>query len=296
MVSYPLYMVDVFAEEKYAGNQLAVIRNAAGLTDVDMLKITREMNYSETTFIMSDLERDGGYDVRIFSFSGELPFAGHPTLGTAFVIQQFLISREVEEVKLNLPVGQIPVRFNYVDAVPDILWMDQINPVFGQVFDPEAVAKALNIDSNLIDRRFPIEEVSTGLPFIMIPLENLEAVKACSVDRVGFMQLIDKAEAKSLLVFSQETYNPLNDLNARMFDDYHGISEDPATGSANGCLAAYLVKNRFFGTEQVALRVEQGYEIGRPSLLLLKAAEEEGGAISVSVGGKVIMVARGKLV
>lgn len=296
MVNYPLYLVDVFAEEKYAGNQLAVIRNAAGLTDVDMLKIACEMNYSETTFIMSDLERDGGYDVRIFSFSGELPFAGHPTLGTAFIIQQFLISREVEEVKLNLPVGQIPVRFNYIDAVPDILWMDQINPTFGRVFDPEAVAKALNIDVNLIDRRFPIEEVSTGLPFIIIPLENLDAVKACRVDRVGFMQLIDKAEAKSLLVFSPETYNPLNDLNARMFDDYHGISEDPATGSANGCLAAYLVKNRFFGTDQVDLKVEQGYEIGRPSLLLLKAAEEEGGAISVSVGGKVILIARGKLV
>lgn len=296
MVSYPFYLVDVFAEKKYAGNQLAVIRNAAGLSDPDMQNIAREMNYSETTFIMSDLERNGGYDVRIFSLSEELPFAGHPTLGTAFIIQQFLISREVEEIRLNLKVGQIPVRFSYIDAVPDILWMEQIKPAFGRVFAPERVAAALNIEADLIDRRFPVEEVSTGLPFIIVPLVSLDAVRSCRVDRVGFLQLIDQAEAKSLFVFSPETYDPLNDLNARMFDDYHGIAEDPATGSANGCLAAYLVKNRFFGTEKVALKVEQGYEIGRPSLLLLKAEEEEGGAIAVEVGGKVILVGRGQLV
>ncbi len=296
MVSYPFYLVDVFAEKKYAGNQLAVIRNAEGLSDLDMQNIAREMNYSETTFIMSDLERNGGYDVRIFSLNEELPFAGHPTLGTAFIIQQFLISREVEEIRLNLKVGQIPVRFSYIEAVPDILWMEQIKPAFGRLFDPENVAAALNIEADLIDRRFPVEEVSTGLPFIIVPLVSLDAVRSCRVDRVGFLQLIDQAEAKSLFVFSPETYDPLNDLNARMFDDYHGIAEDPATGSANGCLAAYLVKNRFFGTEKVALKVEQGYEIGRPSLLLIKAEEEEGGAIAVEVGGKVILVGRGQLV
>lgn len=295
-MAYPLYQVDVFAETKYAGNQLAVVRNADNLSGTEMQKIAGEMNYSETTFILSDHKRDGGYDVRIFSLDQELPFAGHPTLGTAYIIQQYIIGQEVPVVMLNLKVGQIPVSFSYSGGEPDILWMQQIAPSFGLTFDASNVAVALNIEEGLIDQRFPVQEVSTGLPFIIVPLISLDAVRECYIDRVGYLKLIDQAEAKSLFIFSPETYMPENQINARMFDDYHGITEDPATGSANGCLAAYLVKNRYYGKKEIEVRVEQGYEIGRPSLLLLKAKEEEGGAISVSVGGKVIMVAHGELV
>ena len=291
----PFYQVDVFAETKYAGNQLAVVRNAGDLSDEEMQQIALEMNFSETTFILSDREREGGYDVRIFSPDEELPFAGHPTLGTAYIIQQFIIGSDLPQVNLNLKVGQIPVNFNYKDGEPDILWMQQINPTFGKVFEPSAVAVALGIPEDYIDKRYPVQEVSTGLPFIIVPLKDLTAVKGCRIDRVGYLHLIDRSDAKSILVFSPETYSKTNDLNARMFDDYHGISEDPATGSANGCLAAYLVKNSYFNGSEVDVRVEQGYEIKRPSLLLLKA-REEGGAIPVSVGGRVIMVAEGRLV
>lgn len=294
-MNLPLYHLDVFAETKYAGNQLAVVRNAAGLSALAMQKIAAEMNFSETSFILSDQEREGGYDVRIFSLDEELPFAGHPTLGTAYIIQQQIIGKEVPEVILNLQVGQIPVKFTYKNGLPDILWMKQIEPTFGKIFTADEVAVALNLDPSLIDSRFPIQEVSTGLPFIVIPLVSLEAVRAAVIDRVGYLKLVDKAEAKSLFVFCPETYNPANQINARMFDDYHGIAEDPATGSANGCLAAYLVKYRYYDDHKIDLRVEQGYEIGRPSLLLLRVQEEERGAISVSVGGKVIMVARGEL-
>lgn len=295
-MSYPLYHVDVFAETKYAGNQLAVVRNAAGLTDVEMQKIAGEMNYSETTFILSDQKRDGGYDVRIFSLEEELPFAGHPTLGTAYIIQQQIIGQEVPLIKLNLKAGQIPVKFSYTDGVPRILWMQQIAPSFGRTFDTADVAGALNIEEDQIDPRFPVQEVSTGLPFIIVPLKSLDAIRACKIDSVGYLRLIDQAKAKSIHVFCPETYLTENQVNTRMFDDYHGIAEDPATGSANGCLAAYLVKYRYYGNKEIDIRVEQGYEIGRPSLLMLKAKEEEGGAISVSVGGNVIMVARGELI
>jgi trans-2,3-dihydro-3-hydroxyanthranilate isomerase len=295
-MKYPLYLLDVFAETKYAGNQLAVIRNAAALSVIEMQNIAREMNYSETTFILSDQQVDGGYDVRIFSIDEELPFAGHPTLGTAFVIQQFMLGKEVETVKLNLGVGQIPVSFSYSDGRPDILWMRQVAPLFGARFEAEPVAAALNIAPPLIDSRYPIQEVSTGLPFIIVPLVSLDAVKSANIDRVGYLKLINQAEAKSVFVFCPETYCPENQINARMFDDYHGIAEDPATGSANGCLAAYLVKYRYFGDSKIDLRVEQGYEIGRPSLLMLKAAEMDGAQISVEVGGKVFMVATGELV
>ncbi|MDZ4132084.1 MAG: PhzF family phenazine biosynthesis protein [Dethiobacteria bacterium] len=295
-MAHSFYLVDVFAESKYAGNQLAVVRNAADLSALDMQKIAAEMNYSETTFILSDEVRDGGYDVRIFSLDEELPFAGHPTLGTAYIIQQQIIGEAIGEVRLNLKAGQIPVTFSYLEGKPDQLWMQQIAPTFGRKFSPEDVARAINIDSCSIDQRFPIEEVSTGLPFIIVPLKDLAAIKKCNIDRVGYMKLIDQAEAKSIFVFCSECYDPRNQINARMFDDFHGIAEDPATGSANGCLAAYLVKNRYYGSPAIDIKVEQGYEIGRPSLLLLKAAEEEGVAITVSVGGRVIMVAGGELV
>ncbi len=295
-MGYPLYLLDVFAETKYAGNQLAVIRNAAALSPIEMQDIAREMNYSETTFIITDRQVNGGYDVRIFSLDGELPFAGHPTLGTAFIIQQFLIEKEVDTVKLNLGVGQIQVSFSYKEGRPDILWMKQLAPIFGAKFDAAQVAAALNINPALIDSRFPIQEVSTGLPFIIVPLVSLDAVRACSVDRVGYLKLIDQAEAKSVFVFCPETYQPGNQVNARMFDDYHGIAEDPATGSANGCLASYMVRHRYYGEHKIDLRVEQGYEIGRPSLLMLRAAETNDDRISVEVGGKVFLVATGELV
>ncbi len=304
-MGYPFYQVDVFAEKKYAGNQLAVVRDAAGLSDQSMQEIAREMNFSETTFILNDRENSGGYEVRIFSLEQELPFAGHPTLGTAFIIQQFIIKENVPDVRLNLKVGQIPVLFSYENERPGILWMKQVSPRFGRTFDLEEVTRALNISPGQVNTNYPVQEVSTGLPFIIVPLKDLEAVKSCSVDNFGYLNLIDRAEAKSILVFCPETYNPQNQINARMFDQYHGIAEDPATGSANGCLAAYLVKHRFFDTTKIDLRVEQGYEIGRPSLLLIRAHEEEGEfnansgieeSISISVGGKVIMVAHGELV
>ncbi len=294
-MNLPLYHLDVFAETKYAGNQLAVVRNAEGLSALDMQKIAAEMNFSETSFILSDQEKDGGYDVRIFTLDEELPFAGHPTLGTAYIIQRYIIKKEVPEIRLNLKVGQISVTFSYRDGEPDFLWMKQIAPTFGKKFNAGEVAVALNLDPSMIDTRYPVQEVSTGLPFIIAPLVSLDAVRAAIIDRVGFMKLIDKSEAKLIFIFSPETYDPANQVNGRMFDSHIGIGEDPATGSANGCLASYLVKHRYFGEKKVDIRVEQGYEIGRPSLLLLRAQEEEGGAISVAVGGRVIMVARGEL-
>ncbi len=295
-MGYPLYLVDVFAETKYAGNQLAVVGNAAGLKDTEMQSIAREMNYSETTFILSGREREGGYDVRIFSLDQELPFAGHPTLGTAFIIQQVLIGAPVDRVNLNLAVGQIPVSFSYDNERPAELWMEQIEPGFGLSFERGQVAAALGLDPILVDQNYPVQEVSTGLPFIIVPLVSLEAVRSCRLDVKLYENLIAGAEAKSILVFCPEAYSPDNQVNARMFDPYHGIAEDPATGSANGCLAAYLVRHAYYGKKEIDLRVEQGYEIGRPSLLLIRAKESEKGAISVSVGGRVIMVGQGELI
>ncbi len=280
-------IVDVFAEEKYAGNQLAVVRGAAGLPDETLKKITREMNYSETTFILSEEERDGAYDVRIFTPGMEIPFAGHPTLGTAYVIQNEILDTPAERIVLNFKAGKIPVTFG------DVLWMRQLPPTFGPTLDPARLARILGLESEDLDDRYPVQEVSTGLPAVVVPLMNLDALKRCRVNWDLYRKT--GSAGKNLYVFCPEPHEGgPGDLSARMFADGHGIPEDPATGSAAGCLAGYLVEHRYFGSDSVEVRVEQGYEIHRPSLLYLQA-DREGGEINVSVGGKVQMVARGDL-
>lgn len=291
----PFYIVDVFAEEKYAGNQLAVVRDAKALSDIEMQQIAKEMNFSETTFILSDQKRNGGYDVRIFTPKEELPFAGHPTLGTAYVIQHEIIREPVETIILNLKIGQIPVTLKYSGEQIDILWMKQMAATFSRIFEPEQISQVLSLNESEIDDRFPIQEVSTGLPFIIIPLKTLDALKQAKVIRDKYFELIKDTQAKAMLIFCPQTYDKENDLNIRVFADYYGVPEDPATGSANGCLAGYLVKYRYFGKGQIDIRVEQGYEIGRPSLLYLRA-KGKGEKIDVSVGGKVVMIAKGEFI
>ena len=152
MGNLTFYIADVFAEEKFTGNQLAVVKDADGLSDIRMQQIAREINFSETTFILSDEKRSGGYDVRIFTPKEEVPFAGHPTLGTAYIIQ-------------HLKIGQIPVNLNDARGV---LWMKQMPPTFDMVFNPDKISNFLNVDASDIDHMYPIQEVSTGLPFIAL--------------------------------------------------------------------------------------------------------------------------------
>ncbi|MFL6562048.1 MAG: PhzF family phenazine biosynthesis protein [Bacillus sp. (in: firmicutes)] len=284
------YIVDVFSEGKYTGNPLAVFRNAGNISEREMQQIAKETNYSETTFILSDSHNDGSFDVRIFTPNEEVPFAGHPTLGTAFIIQNEILEEPVEKLILNYKAGQIPVSF---DTQEEIIWMKQNEPTFGQILDTSRVSRVLNIDKEYIDDRFPIQEVSTGLPVIVVPLKSLEAVKKVQINRDLYFELIEDTDAKAIMVFSPEAYHSENHLNVRDFADYYGIPEDAATGSANGCLAAYLVKYLYFKKSEISIRVEQGYEIERPSLLLLKASNENG-KINVNVGGKVVKIAQGE--
>ena len=295
MEKLAFYIVDVFAEEKYAGNQLAVVRDAKALSDDEMQRIAKEMNYSETTFILSDEKRDGGYTVRIFTPEKELPFAGHPTLGTAYVIQQEIVKEPIARIVLNLKIGQIPITFSYGKEHGDILWMKQLEPIFGQTFDAGLISQVLSLDVREIDNTFPIQDVSTGVPCIIVPLKTLGALKRARIARDKYFEFIKDKQAKAVLIFCPETHNQENNLNVRVFADYYGVPEDPATGSANGCLAGYLVRYRYFGKDRIDIRVEQGYEIGRPSLILLKGEDREG-KIDVHVGGKVVMIAKGQFI
>lgn len=286
------FIVDVFAQRKYTGNQLAVVLDAEDLSDDDMQAIAREMHFSETAFIRSKAH-DSSCDVRIFTPEHEVPFAGHPTLGTAYIIQKEMIREPINEIGIDLAVGRIPVSFTYKNGDPHFLWMRQNPPVFTRTFSPTLIADVLSISEESIDSRFPIQEVSTGLPFIIVPIRTREALRTARINRDLYLDLIRTTRAKALFLFCPEPYHAEHTFNARLFADYYGITEDPATGSANGCLAGYLIHNRYFGDNSIDITVEQGYEINRPSLICCKA-KDWGDGIEVHVGGNVIMVAQGQ--
>lgn len=283
------YITDVFAEKSLTGNQLATFLDFGMLDEGQMQRMARETNFSETTFIASSQERDGGYDVRIFTPNEEIPFAGHPTLGTAYLIREKVIKRKVDQVVLNLKVGQIPVTFA---KRSELAWMRQRPPEFGRKFDPVDVAKVLGLARSDIDDRWPCEEVSTGLPFIIVPLRSRDALRRIRAD-ADLIRSMNAGGPESIpLAFAPEGQERGQGYSVRVFPVLQGIAEDPATGSGNGCLAAYLVKNEYTGSRKVEDLAGQGYEIGRPSTIHLKAWSS-GDEIVVNVGGKVSEVATG---
>lgn len=290
MKSVEFFIVDVFALHKYSGNQLAVFLNAQ-TTEVEMQNIAREINFSESCFILGS-STPGQWAVRIFTPNMQIPFAGHPVLGVARVLKHQGFAGDT--LGLALPGGLIFVRADPV-GTEEIYWMNQNQPEFGEGVNPEKMAQVLGLTCEDIDTRYPIEEVTTGLPHVIVPLKTLASLRRIAVDKAKYYKLIDLLSAKNLLVFCPETYEDCNDISTRMFADFLGIPEDPATGSGNGCLAAYLVKYRYFGDSTLNIRSEQGYEMGRPSLLFLRASQS-GVGIDVEVGGMTRIVAQGNWV
>ncbi|ARC61345.1 Trans-2,3-dihydro-3-hydroxyanthranilate isomerase [Bacillus licheniformis] len=185
------YLVDVFAETKYTGNQLAVFKAEKNLSSDEMQKIAREINFSETTFILGK-QGNGGYDVRIFTPEKEIPFAGHPTLGTAFIIKNEIETEPSSNVILNVTAGAIPVTFE--KGADQIIWMKQNPPVFNRTFDKEMMAGVIGIDTSDMDSNFPIQEVSTGLPAVIVPLNSLNAVKKCKINKDRFEAFMKETE------------------------------------------------------------------------------------------------------
>jgi len=285
------YFTDVFTASRYGGNPLATFVDWEGLSDADMQSIAREINFSETTFVVSREPRAGAWDVRIFTPNSEIDFAGHPTLGTAWVIHDKLLAAPPEEIVLNLRVGRIPVRFAREQG-RQVLWMRQLAPSFGKRLEADTVARMLGLAGADIDSRWPVAEVSTGFPTVIVPLRSADAVKRVKIDRERYFTLVEGAWAKNVLVFSQGAREPGQTLCVRVFAEYYGVPEDPATGSGNGCLAAYLVEHAVLGTVEIDVLAGQGYEMGRPSTLALRAKKTAQG-IQVFVGGSVIGVAEG---
>lgn len=287
---------DVFTANRLQGNSLAVFNDARGLSDTEMQAIAREMNLPETTFVFPRdvaIERERGVRVRIFTVREEFPFAGHPTLGTAFALRGESGSKEVT---LDLNVGKVPVRFedeSTKDASGSIAFgeMSQVDPVFGPRHDYDAVAQATGLDPSDFDRSLPIETVSTGLSFTVTPLKSLAAMQRMQVNLLRATEYLEKHSGKFFYFVSRETVDPAAGLHARMFF-YNG--EDPATGSAAGCTAAWMVKHGVAKSNERIL-IEQGVEMQRPSRIFVRAAREGDRIVNVRVGGNAIEVMRGEV-
>ena len=280
------YFLDVFAETKYAGNQLAVFYPEKHLSDAEMQRIAREIHFSETTFILSDSQENGGYAVRIFTPDVEIPFAGHPTLGTAYVIHRFFERQKSDSILLNYSNTSI-----LVTVAGDIYTMSQDAPSFGMIYtDFARMAAMLNLSAHDIRTEYPVQVISTGLPSLVVPLNSIKALARCSISHALFKQFLESTFKCCLMLFvpTSETH-----IRARVFLDDTGFPEDPATGSANGNLAAYLLRYDIFGKDTLCYNSEQGVEMGRPSLLHV-AASLHGGAYDIRVGGKVRLVATGE--
>jgi trans-2,3-dihydro-3-hydroxyanthranilate isomerase len=258
-----------------------------------MQEIAREMHFSETAFVKAGAPGDTVFQVRIFTPEHEVPFAGHPLLGTAFVIRQEILRDLAGDLTLSLRTGSIQVSFRPDDSGLINAWMIQNKPEYSRHFSPSELAAVLSLPDEAIDTRFPVQEISTGLPFIIVPLISREAVKSARINREAYNNLISRTSAKAVYIFCSEPYHQENTLNARMFGDYYGVPEDPATGSAAGCLAAYLFNTRYYPSLPPEIRIEQGYEINRPSLLKCRVRAEQD-CIRIEVGGSVVPIARGE--
>lgn len=288
---------DVFSARALEGNSLAVFFDGRGLSDAEMQSIAKEMNLSETTFICprdAETERERGVRVRIFTVQEELPFAGHPTLGTAFALRG---ESGAKLITLDLNVGKVPVRFEAEPGQPAFGEMTQIDPVFGMRHDREALARATGLRVEDFDTSLPIETVSTGLPYTVTPLKSLAVIQKLRVDLNLAGEYLEKTGGKFLYFVARETVDPAARLHARMLF-YNG--EDPATGSAAGCAAAWMVAHGVAEPDERVL-IEQGVEMRRPSRIFVRASFQESREnqvgdnriVNVRVGGNAIEVMRG---
>ncbi len=282
--------LDVFTSRPLEGNQLAVFTDARGLNTRQMQALAREMNLSETTFVLPrdrQTEARRGIKVRIFTTQEELNFAGHPTLGTAFVLRR----RNQEEVVLDLRVGPIPVHFRK-ERGGVFGEMTQRDPQMGSIHDKEAVARAAGIRVDDIDPDLPVQTVSTGTAFAIVPVRSLATVQNLAFSWKSVSAFLEKTDAQFLYFVTRETVDRSARLHARMIF-YNG--EDPATGSAAGCCAAWMVAHGVAKPDEQVL-IEQGLEIRRPSRIFVRAGRSGNRIVNVRVGGSVVEILRGEAV
>lgn len=284
--------LDVFASRPLEGNQLAVFTDGSSLSSEEMQALARETNLSETTFILPrdpQIEKREGVKVRIFTTQEELKFAGHPTLGTGWYLAQ---DRGVDEITLDLPIGKVPLKFRRENGALAFGEMTQKDPEFGRVHEPEAVANALGLPISALDPSLPVQTVSTGMPFAIVPVRSLEVLRKFTLFWPNAEAYLKGTDAKFFYLVTRETIAGDATLHARMIF-YNG--EDPATGSAAGCCTGWAVRHGVLPSEQQGI-IEQGIEMKRPSRIYLRATRENDRVTNVRIGGSAVIIFTGKAV
>jgi trans-2,3-dihydro-3-hydroxyanthranilate isomerase len=305
MKEYRFIQVDVFTDTPFGGNPLAVFPEAEGLTSEEMQKLAREMNLSETTFVLPPEAPGADFKVRIFTPAKELPFAGHPVVGTHWVLARLgrvALREPVTQVHFELGVGVLPADLHVSHGLVERIVMTQDRPTFHAILeDVTDLAAGLDLPREAItETGLPVQVVSTGAPQMMVPIRSLAEVQSLHAGRLNTAAL-DRAcqavDTDCVMVFTFETESPDSMVHVRMFAPLLGVPEDPATGSANGALGAYLIHHHAVPVTGPTTHIasEQGAELGRPSTLHIEVDSEDDEITAVRVGGRVAPVAEGVL-
>src|SRR5882724_1940314 len=298
MNSRVYHLVDVFTDRAFGGNPLAVFLDGKGMSDGLMQAIAKEFNLSETTFVLPPQNPANDFRVRIFTPAAELPMAGHPTVGTTFVLTRAGLVRPGTgrtTITLEEGVGPIPVAIDWKNGKPSFIEMQQPLPAFGSPIENRtAIAEMLSLEPGAIRDDLPIQVVSCGVPFLFVPVKTLEAIR-----RIRFR--IDVAErlktpAGNTFVFTMETEFPGSGVHSRMLAPLLGVAEDAATGGASGPLGCYLVRHNVLASEnEMRVVSEQGIEMGRPSFLHIRIRHTGDEITAVHVGGSCCYMGSGQL-
>jgi len=297
---YTFYTADVFTDTLFGGNQLGVLPDARGLTTEQMLAITREFNYSESTFVFPPDDPKHTRRVRIFTPGGEVPFAGHPTVGTAHVlaaIGEIPLTGNETRIVLEEGVGPVPVMIRARDGKPEFaqLSVAKLPEFSAPPVSRDQLASMLSLDAqDVLDGDYAPQTVSCGLPFLIVPLRDRKAVGRSRLRLEPWEQSLQGTPSEMVMVFAADPERPGSDIRARMYGPSVAVVEDPATGSACAALAGYLAART---PRDGTLRwvVEQGFEMGRPSILETEADKQNGAITAVRVGGKTVLVSKGEL-
>ena len=302
-MEYRFMQVDVFTDRPFGGNPLAVFPDAKGLTDEEMQQLTREMNLSETTFVLPARDPTADFKVRIFTPAKEIPFAGHPVVGTHWTLADLgrvALQGPVTQVRFELGVGVLPADLYVRDGKVERVMMTQDRPRFLAVLDDLSdLAEGLGLDPGAIaGTALPVQVVSTGLPQMMVPVRSLvelQRLDAAQLNVPALNRACRALDTDCVMVFTRETERPEAAVHVRMFAPLLGVPEDPATGSANGALGAYLVHHEVVGLTPPTTRIlsEQGAEMGRPSTLYVEVDHDGQDVSAVRVGGQVVPVLEG---
>jgi len=298
------YQADVFTDQPFGGNPVAVVPDGQGLTDRELQQIAREMNLSETVFVLPPNDREAAAKIRIFTPTQEIPFAGHPVIGAFYVLgklARFPLTEPHTRISYECHLGTFPVDLYVRGGEIQRVWMVQPKPQFlgalGSVEDEYDVANALGLARSLIaETRLPIEVVSTGLPVLIVPVRTLTAVRSIVPNVTAIQDLCGRYGANGVMVFTTMTVEDSSTVHTRMFAPSIGVVEDPATGSASGALGAYLVQNGVVDVSPMTeIMAEQGYEVDRPSRILIEVESDDDVIQHVKVGGQAVMILEGTL-